>query len=279
MLTWTQAQHPPEAAAEREPLHAPTRALLLLLLRKACRTSTLATARNGPAPQRAAGREKKRLSSQADRKQTKKGEPRQFAEKSLPCAVAPHTPGGGQGRQADDKEGGGGGGGGRGRTTASASPAAVGLHGIVAQGVGGDMPPIVLEGYQDGMQVNFLSYPSTAAAPVPPAGPRRSAAAAPSPDGPEVGRSPTAFVGGGAKGKRDPPTVRRRECRCHPRHTRRRRDGLAGDEDIAPMGTGSRILVSKQTHLKGLAPVSGRGVGGRSTFVQPSTPAAGIEVC
>lgn len=200
--TWTQAQHPPEAAAERDSPCA-----------HACVAAAAAAQglpnldpRNGskrPGPAAGSGKEKKRLSSQADRKQTKKGEPRQFAEKSLPCAVAPHTPGGGQGRQADDKEGGGGGGG-RGRTTASASPAAVGLHGIVAQG-GGDMPPIVLEGYQDGMQVNFLSYPSTAATPVPPAGPRRSAAAAPSPDGPEVGRSPTAFVGGGGKGEERPP--------------------------------------------------------------------------
>lgn len=36
------------------------------------------------------------------------------------------------------------------------------------------------------------------------------------------------------------------------------------------------ILVGKQTYLKGLAPVSGRG--GQLDFVQPSTPPAGIEV-
>lgn len=136
--TWTQAQHPPEAAAEREPLHAPTRALLLLLLRKACRTSTLATARNGPAPQRAAGRGKKkgfRLKRIGNKQ--KRGS-RDNSPKRASRAPSPHTrreAGKAEGRTT--KKGGGGGGGGRGRTTASASPAAVGLHGIVAQGVGG----------------------------------------------------------------------------------------------------------------------------------------------
>lgn len=146
------------------------------------------------------------------------------------------TPGGGQaGRQADDKEGGGGGG--RGRTTASASPAAVGFHGIVAQGRE-KTPPIVLEGYQDGMQVNFLSYPSTAATPVPrpPTDPLVLVAARP-PHPPLMwsgSRQVKTAFRGGQRGKSAPPNGAAPAYRCHPRHTRRRRDGLAGDEDIAP---------------------------------------------
>lgn len=154
------AQHPRPQPRE-SPLHVPTRALLLPL--KSCRTSTSQRLETGrpSSGQRAAG-SGTRLWSQTDR--TDKGGAETIRRKEPPVRRRP-TPGGGQaGRQADDKEGGGGGG--RGRTTASASPAAVGFHGIVAQGRE-KTPPIVLEGYQDGMQVNFLSNPSTAATPVP----------------------------------------------------------------------------------------------------------------
>lgn len=179
-----------------------------------------------------------RLWSQTDR--TNKGGAETIRRKEPPVRRRP-TPGGGQaGRQADDKEGGGGGG--RGRTTASASPAAVGFHGIVAQGRE-KTPPIVLEGYQDGMQVNFLSYPSTAATPVPrpPTDPLVLVAARP-PHPPLMwsgSRQVKTAFRGGQRGKRAPPTVRRR-------HTVATRDTRGGDVTALP---GTRILL-RAGHLR-----------------------------
>lgn len=93
------AQHPRPQPRE-SPLHAPTRALLLPL--KSCRTSTSQRLETGrpSSGQRAAGQ-----GFSPRRIEQTKAEPRQFAEKSLPCAVAPRREAGRQaGRRTTKKE-------------------------------------------------------------------------------------------------------------------------------------------------------------------------------
>lgn len=208
-------------------------------LRCCCRTSPAEPRpRNGSKRAGPAAGSGTRLWSQTDRNKQRRS--RDNSPKRASRAPSPHA-GRRAGRQANDKEGGGGGG--RGRTTASASPAAVGFHGIVAQGRE-KTPPIVLEGYQDGMQVNFLSYPSTAATPVPrpPTDPLVLVAAWP-PHPPLMwsgSRQVKTAFRGGQRGKRAPPQT----VRC--RHTVATRDTRGGDVTALP---GTRILL-RAGHLR-----------------------------
>lgn len=73
------------------------------------------------------------------------------------------------------------------------------------------------------MQVNFLSYPSTAATPVPrpPTHPPLVLVGAPPPRPPLMVRKEAGhngFSGGGVKGEESPPNGAAPEYRCHPRH-------------------------------------------------------------